>query len=162
MNIPGSGWFNRQQTWLQWVIILVVLGIVATIVFAIIRWAKNQKRKNLFKDDYDNLVAQGQKPSYPQTSYLQMADKIDEAGCPYGYWTACSGTDEEAILSPFNQMNNALDVLLLVKAFGKRTARGTTSTTTYDLGGFLATELDAEKIDEINEILSKRGINYRF
>lgn len=142
------------------VVIIILLFIIAALI--IYKIAKPNKRKNLIKDDYDSLISSGQKPSYPQSSYVQMADKIYEAGCPYGAITGCTGTDEEAITTVFDQMNNEVDVLLLVRGFGSRAPRGTVFSDDVDLGGFLASELDGSAIQGINDKLAHKGINYRF
>ena len=70
------------------------------------------------------------------------------------------GTDEQAIYDVFNQMKTNLDVALLIKAFGKR--RLEFSTQDMELGGHLSNDLDSSEISKLNDILSSKGITYRF
>lgn len=168
INWYKNSFIGKLAPWLQIIFWLLVVGILFAIYFSIKRAINRSKLNVAFKDDFKNLTSQGQKPTYPQTSYMQMADKIYEAGCPAGiffilpYSLPCSGTDEEAIMDTFNAMQSELDVLLLVKAFGHREPRGTIWMDEVDLGGFLATELDGEDIQEINKKLASRGIKYNF
>jgi hypothetical protein len=70
------------------------------------------------------------------------------------------GTDEQAIYDVFNLMKNNIDVALLIKAFGKR--RVEFSTQDQELGAHLSNDLDSSEITKINNILSSKGITYRF
>lgn len=157
-----SNWNKIDNQYVKWGIAILVIAVFAAIIWQVVKYFKNQKRKQYFSSDYNNLINSGQKPSYPDTSYIQMADKIYEAGCPYGAITGCLGTDEQAIYDVFNQMNNELDVLLLVRAFGSRTPRGTVAADAVDLGGFLSTELSGDNISQINSTLASKDIKYRF
>lgn len=139
--------------------IIIILAVIA--LWVIYKIVQGNKRKNLIQDDYDTLLASGQKPSYSNSSYIQMADKIYEAGCP-SLLTTCYGTDEDAILNVFDQMNNEIDVILLIRGFGSRQPRGTAWTDEVDLGGFLQSELDGDVIKLINDKLARKGIKARF
>lgn len=100
------------------------------------------------------LAAEGQKLSYPLTTYVTLADALESAG------TTWFGTDEKSIYAIFEKMKNDLDIVQLFKAFGMR--RLEYSFTEANLGGFLSSELDADEIKVVNKILEKKGIKYRF
>lgn len=149
---------------------IVIIAIVVLIFLIIYWWRSSRKRREQeeqFEEDYQTLSqGNGQKPTYLQTNYQEFANKIYAAGCSGLF---CYGTDEEAMYDVFRQMKNDLDVLLLVKAFGLRQERGGicipipgTGECEIPLGQWLPTELSADGIKEINTILSKQGINYKF
>lgn len=149
---------------------LIIIAIIV-LVFLIIFWIRKAMKKSTlnanFNQDYQTLTQEsGQKPTYLATNYQTFADKIYAAGC-YGLF--CYGTDEEAMYDVFRQMKNDLDVLLLVKAFGLREERGGicipipgTGECAIPLGEWLATELSADGIKEINDILKKNGLTFTF
>ena len=107
------------------------------------------------KSDQAKLIQQGQKASYLDSQYKVFADAIYSAG-----FDVLFGTDEDAIYSVFNKMNNDLDVNKLIVAFGAR--RIEFSTRVESLAQFLRSELDDREIEQINKILSTKNIKYRF
>lgn len=114
------------------------------------------KKLTLSNADADIKAAQktGATASYSTATYSQLADKI-YAAVMYTW-----GTDEQAIYDVFNLMKNNIDVALLIKAFGKR--RVEFSTQDQELGAHLSNDLDSSEINKINNILSSKGITYRF
>lgn len=147
-------------------VIVAVIVIVFWIRSGIKKAGAKAKANQNFNNDYGNAVAQGQKPTYPASNYQIFADKIYEAGCAGVF---CYGTDEEAIFDVFKQMKNDVDVLLLIKAFGLREERGTIcvpfleeNCSRMPLGQFLQTELSASNFSEINNILAKNSIVFKF
>jgi len=107
------------------------------------------------KKDEKKLVAKGVKPTYTEGQYMLFADRIYTAGID-----AFFGTDEDAIYSVFGNMKNDLDVNKLIQAFGERRIEFSMRKAT--LGAFLSSELDSEEMNKINNILSTKGIKYRF
>ena len=87
-------------------------------------------------------------------NYTQFADQI------YAAVLTVFGTDEAAIYSVFNKMQNNLDVAQLIKAFGKR--RLEFSTTMAELGAHLTEDLDTSELNKLNSILAAKNITYRF
>lgn len=149
---------------------VVIVGIVVIIFILIYRWRGNSKRRQQdkqFEQDYNKLTTESnQQPTYLQTNYQEYADRIYAAGCEGLF---CYGTNEEAIYEVFRKMQNALDVLLLVKAFGLREERGGvcipipgTGECDVPLSSWLQTELSADEFKEVNNILAQKGINYQF
>lgn len=147
---------NFWQKYKGIIITIVVVIAVIFLIAQISKWIKNRKRKNTFKNDYNNLIASGQKPTFPETAYIQMADKIYSCGGGNASWWDVSayGTDEDCIVETFDQMNNELDVFLLVRAFGNRDG--------LDLGGYMSSEMSGYWIKEINTKLASKGIKYSF
>ena len=147
------------------IFIIVIIIVLVLWIRNIIKKASDKAKINKdFKSDYDAFIAQGQKPTYPQTNYTLFADKIYEAGCANVF---CYGTDEEAIYDVFKQMKNDVDVLLLIKAFGARMPRGSVCIPFTDcpgigLGEWLQTELSSYNFSEINNILAKNSITFKF
>lgn len=149
---------------------VVIIGIVVLIFLFIYWWRSGRKRRQQeedFKEDYQTLTQDSNlKPTYLATNYQTFADKIYAAGCPGLF---CYGTDEEAMYDVFREMKNDLDMLLLVKAFGLREERGGicipipgTGECAIPLGAWLLTELSADGIKEINDILKKNGLTFTF
>lgn len=149
---------------------LVIIAGIALLFLGIFWYRSYRKRKQQeqqFEDDYDNLVeGSNQKATYLKTNYQQFADKIYEAGCSGIF---CYGTDEDAIYDIFQKMENELDVLLLVKAFGLRSPRGGVCIPIpgameceISLGPWLQGELEDDEFAEINKILTQKGIKYPF
>jgi len=99
-------------------------------------------------------ISKVQKPTYGPTQYQLFADKVYSAGVTW------FGTDENAIYGVFNQLYNDLDVLELIKAFGTRRLEFTS--VFGNLQQFLASEMNAKEIGQINTILFSKGIKYRF
>ena len=109
---------------------------------------------NEAKKEEGKLKSQGFTLTYPASQYLLFADKIYQAGFVVG------GTDEDAIYSVFKKMKNDLDINKLIQSFGER--RIEFSFQKGSLSAFLTSEMDNDEISTINNILSTKGIKYRF
>jgi len=86
------------------------------------------------------------------------------------------GTDEQAIYNTFAKLNNDLDFLYLVKAFGVQYYRPCAAlqpisylkylADNYSFGGDLPTwlnyDLSQAEIDKINSVLLSKGITFKF
>lgn len=145
---------NRPFFW------LLVVGGVGFLLYkagkswgaSVKEWLKGRDYEKEYKEK-----AQIMKLSYTPTQYKALADSMYSAFVGDG-WTP---TDEDRIASVMSQMKNDLDVLELIKVYGKR-----------DVGFFdpeatmieqLNAELD-EKYKEkyVNSILRKNKVNYQF
>ena len=136
---------------------LVWLTIIGLGGYALYRLAGAIKKKlTLSNADADIRAAQksGEKLTYSLGNYTQFADQI------YAAVLTVFGTDEAAIYSVFNKMQNNLDVAQLIKAFGKR--RLEFSTQDLELGAHLSNDLDSSEIAKVNSILTSKNITYRF
>jgi len=73
------------------------------------------------------------------------------------------GTDENMIYSIIDKMQSKLDVLLLIKAFGIRYYKEFAMVgENYMLDQWFQNELSQGAIDDINETLQGKGINFYF
>jgi len=148
-------------------IIIAIIVLVFMIIYYIRKGLKKSQLNQDFNKDYQTLTeASNQKPTYLSSNYSEFADKIYEAGCSGLF---CYGTDEQAMYDVFEKMQNDLDVLLLIKAFGLREPRGSicipipgTGSCDYPIGQWLQTELSADEFKEINNILTRKGIKFQF
>ena len=105
------------------------------------------------QSDVQKLQSKGMKASYPDAVYSNLADSIEQACLGFG-------TDEQIIYQVFSKMNNDLDVAKLIVAYGTRRIEFTLEMGT--LAQVLVSELDSSEIANVNNILSKKGITYRF
>jgi hypothetical protein len=106
--------------------------------------AENEVRK---------LVAQGMKSTYPDSTYSQYATAIYSAGFN------TLGTDEKSIYDIFSKMQNDLDLIKLIAAFGEQ--RVEFSFQSLPLGSWLRTELDYSEMATVNKIISDKKIKYQ-
>lgn len=141
--------------------VLIISGSIGAVIGSIllIRGAgaaiAARKKAKVFKDDKETFEDKGQKLTYPGTQYYQFADQIYEAMNSTWYDPSSWGTGEEAIASVMYKMKNDLDVLQLIRVFGKRDGE--------TLAGWMASEMDPEEISTYaNMILAKKGIKFRF
>lgn len=152
------------------IILVGILLLIIILIFWIYQTWKHSRdkaeRDQEFIEDYKNYCkSSAGSQSYPATSYLQMADKIYEAGCSGAF---CYGTDEEAIVGVFRELKTTCDAILLVQAFGKRFPRGQVCVTPWtgceedklELSGWLKSELGEDWFKEINGVLREKGINF--
>lgn len=159
-----GSWFSNLSPIVRNIMVLGLFVLFFIIVISIINAIKKASKKSqtdkTLNDDIKKLIAQGQTPSYPDTTYKNLADKI--FGASRG-WFGGLGTDEEAIKDTFKEMKNELDVVMLEKAFGaKEPADCWAFCDTLTMGDFLAYEMSAGDIAEINKTLASKNINIRF
>lgn len=122
-------------------------------------WGEDkQKAEDKLKESTDKdekkLNDQGITASYPETTYKQLADKLDIA------MTAFFGTDEEAIYNVFRQIKNDLDLVKLIEAFGIR--RLEFNIRWGNLGAWLQADLNNQEMAKVNSILAANGVSGRF
>ena len=147
--------------------IVAGVGILSYIAYRIYKRKKAEDDLAKTKNDLNALSQQGIQPSFLSSQYTVFANAIKQAG--YGV-----GTDEKAIYAVFDKMKNDSDVLKLYDAFGifkypcnateypLSTLFGKSDCGSGDLAQFLTDELDTTEIQQINNILSKKGIKFRF
>lgn len=136
-------------------VVVVYFWIIKPIMRATKSPGEEELRQSLSADE-KKFRKDGQELSYPESAYDNFADVIQQAGYAFSF----DGVDQEAIYGVFEQMQNDLDTLYLIKAFGRR--RVEMSMQSAALGGFLRTELDEEEMAKINDILAAKGIIYKF
>lgn len=167
VSIPGASLFSAVPLWLRLAIMAVILILLIIIIWVVLKKtgaiktdeekvAENVEEK--VKKDTQQLLQQGQKPTFLRTSYAGFADKIFSAGSGQN---KPRGTDEQKIYAVFVQMKNDLDITLLTEAFGQRDVSFTWNEKA-GLHGWITNELDNEELRVLNMQLAKQGIKYRF
>ncbi len=118
---------------------------------------EQQQTTTSVKTDIQKEAAKGEQPSYSDSNYKTLADKLYSA-------MNTSGTDESAIFAVFEQMKTKLDILKLVESYGVRQLYqfGIPIGGKQNLAQALSDELSDSEIARVNQILFKKGINYKF
>jgi hypothetical protein len=98
-------------------------------------------------------------PTYPTSQFYGWANRLENAMFDIG-------TDENAIFEVFGSLRTNGDFIKLKQAFGIREYSGgfLPGFVSPDLGldGWIQQELDGSEINELNAILQRKGITYRF
>lgn len=170
----GIKFWDSLPSWSKGVI---VVGGLAAIYFGITATLKRIKdaqrgkeaRATLEKTEEEIKVLEKQvKPTYPDSQYNAWADSLAKqfSGCDWEDGWGWSGSGAK-LYNICYRMENDLDFAKLVSAYGTRS---------YDQCGFypfsgdfkgnltqsVSDELKESEITEINKLLSRRGIRYRF
>jgi hypothetical protein len=97
--------------------------------------------------------------TYPASQFYGWANRLENAMFDIG-------TDENAIFEVFGSLRTNGDFIKLKQAFGIREYSGgfLPGFVSPDLGldGWIQQELDGSEINELNAILQRKGITYRF
>jgi hypothetical protein len=148
MKIPA---LLKNPVVVQW---LVIGGIGLYAYYRFKKYTTVPTAADTAKTEALTVAASGQRPTFGDTVYVGLADKIVSAG------TTWFGTNESSIYAVFSQLNNDLDMLKLVQAFGNR--RAEFSAAWVSLPAWLDSELNSKEIAKLNDILKSKGIRYRF
>ncbi len=157
--------YTELPTWAKGVIGVAVVGGIALITYGIYNKVhKSQSEKDAeesLKDSNKDIkeLLKYQKPSYLPTQYGAFSDSLYEA-------MNGIGTDEDTIFSVFGKMKNTLDVLLTIQAFGIREYTDDRvfifNTKPMNLIQWISVELNEDDRNELNKILSSKGIKFQF
>ena len=133
--------------------------LVAWLVYREIKKALTKSDDEKFIDDIDQAIEYeeqtGNQLTYPLAQYSIYADTIEEA-------TDTSGTDEEAIYSVFDALENNTDLLQLIKAYGERYSfYFGIPTGKYTLSQIIESELDTGEKVVVQGILDSKGITVK-
>lgn len=105
------------------------------------------------------LTAESGTTTYPDSQFYAWANRLEQAMFDVG-------TDEDAIIDVFTAIRNNADFVKLKQAFGVRNYTGGFVpgflSDDLSLDGWLAQELDSSEINELNSMLARKGITYRF
>lgn len=152
---------------------LAVKGVI-NVVQKIKDAKKAKDRQKEFDADLANTPT---KPSFSQSQYTSWASSIQSAftGCDY---TSVGGTipiagsifywsdSGSALWNIINELKNDADFLMLNKTFGIRTISKSFvcggDYENYDLTAAVTSQLNQKERNGINELLKKKGIQYRF
>lgn len=116
----------------------------------------------IIKDERDAKL-KGLSLSYTLTTYQGLASTIFNSY--QQRFNIFNQVDETIVLSAISKMNNDLDVVQLIKAFGKRRAPipfGNFFTDPVTLPEWLSIGLEASEILAVNNVLVKKGISFKF
>jgi len=150
MKIPA---LLKNPVVIQW---LVIGGIGLYAYYRFKKYTTVPTAADTAEKDTLALATSGQRPSFGDTVYVGFADRIVSASTTFNVF----GGKQKAIYAIFSQLNNDIDVLKLVQAFGQRRKEFTLF---WDsLAGYLDGELNNSEIGKINDILKSKGIRYRF
>jgi len=163
--------------------VLTIVGFKAyKLISKTIDREKEKKAVDESKEELNDLENSGVRPSYQDSQYSGWADKIHNQfdGCDFDWSFVAMGSvvgiatssvmntlsnSGKTVYAILSNMNNDADFLSLVKAYGVRT---------YDqcgwfMGDFTGNlykavndELSANEIKEMNTLLAKKGISYKF
>jgi hypothetical protein len=124
---------------------------------------RNPTDASALTQDEKDAKAKGQNLSYTLSSYQGAADTIFNAW--FQRFNPLHPVDETIVLSVINKMKNDLDVIQLIRAFGKRRSPVnflSLLTPNVTLPEWINIGLTEPQIAAINTVMSKKGISYKF
>ena len=143
-------------------LIVAGVGLVGYIAYRVYRKRNPTDASALAKDEKD-LKLKGQALSYTLSSYQGLANTIFDAW--FQRFNPFHPVDENIVLSVMSKMKNDLDVIQLIRAFGKRRSPvNLLSLLTSDvtLPEWLNIGLTEAQVNAVNNVLAKSGISYKF
>lgn len=156
MSALGNFYYSQTPV-MKTIITVLLLLLVAFILLNLYRWYKSYNSTKQFQTDYDQYTSSGQKPTFPQSTYTTLADKIYNSVSKYASFGL--GKDTQAVLDAFGQMGRDVDVLLLEKAFGTKTEPNCyLGCPDLLLGGWIETLYGSDLTTTINKQLASKGI----
>ena len=124
---------------------------------------RNPTDESSMSADEKAAKAKGQALSYTLTTYQGLANTIYNAW--FQRFNPFNAVDETIVLSVMDKMKNDLDVLQLIRAFGKRRSPvnfASLLVPDVTLPEWLSIGLEANEIKAINDVLGKKGISFKF
>ena len=176
--------FQGLPSYAKAIVIIVGAGVVIGVPYAIYKMVSNAAAQKKMaqsqtdaQQDVQKLTAGGMNPSYVGTQYQTWANEIKDAinNCSQDYDTM-NGT----VVAVFSNMQNLVDVLQLIQAFGIQSATPCWQDITYllcnismemsskswtgDLPWWLGQLYNGhpDGLAAINTQLQQKGINYTF
>lgn len=169
-------YYEDQPRWAKGLIGVTVVGAIAFAAYKIYQGAKRRQMieradqaSRQAASDLQALASRGVYPSYSTSQYELFAQQlaVAMAGC---------GTDNGMIESVMNSMKNDADILRLIQVFGVRPYEPCFYTNPIDhatwvlnneafpgsLGVWFAWDLSEGDIEDVNNILQSKGIQFRF
>ena len=124
---------------------------------------RNPTDESSMSADEKAAKAKGQALSYTLTSYQGLANTIYNAW--FQRFNPFNAVDETIVLSVMDKMKNDLDVLQLIRAFGKRRSPvnfASLLVPDVTLPEWLSIGLEPNEIKAVNDVLGKKGISFKF
>ena len=151
-----SNWWNgltSNQKFFVVVFLIVTIWVLRNAIKGAIQGASDKIQQ---QSETTMLQAQGIKPSYSDSEYKSMANKLFDA---MDGW----GTNDDVVFAQFDRLNNDVDFIKLDKAFGVRTASDNMFglIEPQDLRGWIRDDLSSESIATLNQRLKQSGISKR-
>lgn len=139
--------------------ILSGLAMIALFDFLSKIWEKSETEKRMNEAKERSSASKDKlyktiPPSYPEYTYEQWADQLDEA------LNSNLGEDEETVYKIFSSMKNISDVQNTIDHFGKR--EGIVPFVSYTLPQIIGKTFNAKEKAKLNGILRKNKIGYSF
>jgi hypothetical protein len=125
-------------------------GVLAYVLYKMVTKTDEEKAE----DQLSKETGSKSKLTLQLSRYKSLADNL------YDAFQYAWGTDEDSIYQIIAMMKTKEDVLQLVKDFGYR--RKEFEFGTYGLPYFMRDELDTQELNQVNNILAKNKINYKF
>jgi len=157
-----KGKANKGLSWLdeltpqRIITLVVILAILAVGIYFLVRYIKKGLVKLKMEDQItDHILQTGEKASFNDAEYLEMAQELAAA-------FDGPGTDEAKVFSVFQKLQNKTDVLKLINAYGYRIEGRKLFGKELNLADSLKSELTAAELSKVNNILSSKNINYAF
>jgi hypothetical protein len=143
---------------------LIVTGVaILGYTFYRVYRKRNPTDASALAQDEKDAKLKGQALSYTLSSYQGAADTIFNAW--FQRFNPLHPVDETIVLSVMSKMKNDLDVLQLIRAFGKRRSPVnflSLLTPDVSLPEWINIGLTEPQIAAINTVLNKKGISYQF
>jgi hypothetical protein len=124
---------------------------------------RNPTDESSLSADEKAAKAKGQALSYTLTSYQGLANTIYNAW--FQRFNPFNAVDETIVLSAMDKLKNDLDVLQLIRAFGKRRSPvnfASLLVPDVTLPEWLSIGLEPNEIKAVNDVLAKKGISFKF
>ena len=124
---------------------------------------KNPTDESSLSADEKAAKAKGQALSYTLTSYQGLANTIYNAW--FQRFNPFNAVDETIVLSAMDKLKNDLDVLQLIRAFGKRRSPvnfASLLVPDVTLPEWLSIGLEPNELKAVNDVLAKKGISFKF
>lgn len=142
MGKLGKWWggLSSKEKFVIVLILVLLIWVIRNSIQGAVRGAKTNVQGTA---EIIALQANGIKQSYSDSYYDTLANKLETA---IKGW----GTDEQAVYSVFDKLNNNVDFIKLEKAFSVRESQ--------DMREWLKGDLDTEEIKKLNARLKANGI----
>lgn len=159
-----NNYFSNVPGWQKGLIALGGAAFLYYVLFKQTKKAEEQKALVGATNELNSInqeieQSSGESKNYSPAQYNTWANNLFVAMDGYQ-------TDEDAIFNIFKLMKNKLDVLELIKAFGIREISSGYLNPEPNVKGTLSqcltSELNSSEMTELNSILNKAGIDYKF
>jgi hypothetical protein len=136
---------------------IIYIALAIAIVIVLNKLFGKSKAQATAESDLDKLAAKGIFPSFPEAAYLNYANEYDSA-----LDHVFGSEDFDTAKSIISDMRNTADLLKLEIAFGDRFHFFLTYAGEYDLRQWTLKKLSIDQVNELNSIMSGKGIQYSF